>query len=146
MSSDEQCTKQLGMKSFRCVDACFYTSMPCNITQYPGAYFLSTSYVKRQKSIFLYVVQTVLPHTVIAPFLRRNNQQTDDLPRYMPNGYSTLDNCHSKRIRRVPIFALTWQFFSDTGDPYVLTDVVTSHTRLDRETLHGQTSSDAQSS
>ena len=53
--------------------------------------------------------------------------------------YSTL-NRHSKRIRRVTIFALTWLFFSDIGDRYVLKDVVPSHTKLDRETLHGQTS------
>ena len=59
----------------------------------------------------------------------------------MLNGYrySTL-NRHSKRIRRVTIFALIWLFFSDIGDRYVLKDVVPSHTKLDRETLHGQMS------
>ena len=37
-------------------------------------------------------------------------------------------------------YTLTWQFFPDTGGAYVLIDVVTSHTRLDRETLRGPTS------
>ena len=46
------------------------------------------------------------------------------LVRYVIRTYA-----HARLHVRIYVYALTWQFFPDTGGPYVLIDVVTSHTR-----------------
>ena len=74
------------------------------------------------------------------PFLRRNNQQTEDLFRGICPTVTPLSTATANGSAELPFSRLTWLFFSDIGDRYVLKDVVPSHTKLDRETLHGQTS------
>ena len=46
-------------------------------------------------------------------------------------------NMHVRACTASSVCTSTWQLLPDTGGPY---DVVTSHTRLYRETLHGPTS------
>ena len=63
-------------------------------------------------------------------------------PSYMPNNHSAPLDRYSIWIGRVSVLAMTWQLFTDTSLPYVIVNMVTSYTRVDRKPLHSSVNSE----
>ena len=74
--------------------------------------------------------------------LTRMAQMSLYFPWYVLNNHPTPLDRYSIWIGRVSVLVMTWQLFTDTSLPYIIVNMITLYTRVDRKPLHSLVNSE----